>query len=268
MTPVRIGINGFGRIGRKIFRLAAEKPHLFQILGINDLSTPEQILHLLKYDSAHGPFQHEVQLDNHNKQLILKSAASSSHPTPIQIQLFAEKDPSTLPWSQIGVQIVHECTGIFTTREKAALHFKGGAQKVILSAPSKDADITLCLGVNANAYEPSQHHVISNASCTTNCLAPVVKVLDDRFGVIRGTMLTIHSYTHDQQLLDLSHSDLRRARAAALSQIPTTTGAAQAVGLVIPHLKGKLNGLAVRVPTPNVSLVDFTGELKSKTTIT
>ena len=183
-----------------------------------------------------------------------------------KIQLSAEKDPSALPWGRLGASFVHECTGVFTDREKAALHLKAGAKKVIISAPSKDPDITLCLGVNEDKYNPQEHTVVSNASCTTNCLAPVVKVLDDSFGVIRGTMLTIHSYTNDQQLLDLAHKDPRRARAAALSQIPTSTGAAKAVGQVIPHLKGKLDGLSIRVPTPNVSVVDFTGELKKSVT--
>jgi glyceraldehyde 3-phosphate dehydrogenase len=183
-----------------------------------------------------------------------------------KIQLHAEKDPSALPWAKLGASVVHECTGIFTDREKAAMHLKGGAKRVIISAPSKDADTTLCMGVNEQSYDPAKHVVVSNASCTTNCLAPLVKVLDDAFGVVRGTMLTVHSYTNDQQLLDLPHKDMRRARAAALSQIPTTTGAAKAVGLVMPHLKGKLDGLSVRVPTPNVSMVDFTGELKKPTT--
>lgn len=251
---IKIGINGFGRIGRKIARLALEKDNV-EIVGINDLSKPEQMVHLLKYDSVHGPLKEEVRLDGNTLRVGRKS-----------IQLTAEKDPTALPWGQLGASFVHECTGVFTDREKAALHLKSGAKKVIISAPSKDPDITICMGVNQEQYDPGKHTVVSNASCTTNCLAPLVKVLDDAFGIVRGTMLTVHSYTNDQQLLDLTHKDLRRARAAAVSQIPTTTGAAKAVTLVMPHLKGKLDGLAVRVPTPNVSLVDFTGELKRAAT--
>jgi glyceraldehyde 3-phosphate dehydrogenase len=251
---MKIAINGFGRIGRKIARLALENDQ-FDIVGINDLSKPEQMVHLLKYDSVHGTLKQDVRLEGNT--LVVGSK---------KIQLSAEKDPTQLPWEKLGATFVHECTGVFTDRDKAALHLKAGAKKVIISAPSKDPDITLCMGVNENNYNASQHHVVSNASCTTNCLAPLAKVLDDSFGVVRGTMLTVHSYTNDQQLLDLNHKDLRRARAAALSQIPTTTGAAKAVGLVIPHLKGKIDGLAIRVPTPNVSLVDFTAELKKSTT--
>lgn len=250
---LQVGINGFGRIGRKIARLAFQNPNI-QIVGINDLTNPETIAHLLKYDSVHGALQEDVRVEGN----VLKVGSRT-------IRLFSEKDPSKLPWGDIGAKVVHECTGIFTDREKAALHLAGGAKRVIVSAPSKDPDATLCMGVNENVYDPSKHVVVSNASCTTNCLAPLVKVLDDSFGVVRGTMMTVHSYTNDQNILDLPHKDLRRARAAAVSIIPTTTGAAKAVGLVLPHLKGKLNGLSMRVPTPNVSLVDFTGELKTKT---
>jgi glyceraldehyde 3-phosphate dehydrogenase len=249
----RIAINGFGRIGRKIARLALERDHI-EIVGINDLSHPEQMAHLFKYDSVHGTLAHDVRLEG-----------TTLHIGSRQIRLTAEKDPSALPWNQLNATFVHECTGVFTDRDKAALHLKAGAQKVVISAPSKDPDLTVCLGVNEHEYDPVRHTIVSNASCTTNCLAPLVKVLDDQFGVVRGTMLTVHSYTNDQQLLDLSHKDPRRARAAALSQIPTTTGAAKAVTLVMPHLKGKLDGLAIRVPTPNVSLVDFTAELKKLT---
>ncbi len=252
--PLKIAINGFGRIGRKIARLALAKDNV-QIVGINDLSKPEQMAHLLKYDSVHGTLKDDVRLDGD----VLCVGRS-------RIKLSAERDPAQLPWKNLGAVFVHECTGVFTEREKAAAHLKAGARKVVISAPSKDPDITLCIGVNENAYDPSKHDIVSNASCTTNCLAPLVKVLDDHFGVVRGTMLTIHSYTNDQQLLDLAHKDPRRARAAALSQIPTTTGAAKAVGLVLPHLKGKIDGLSVRVPTPNVSLIDFTGELQKNTT--
>jgi glyceraldehyde 3-phosphate dehydrogenase len=255
--PIKIGINGFGRIGRKIVRLALSPENAgrnFQIVGINDLSTPEQIAHLFKYDSVHGTFKGDVKVENG----FLLAAGQ-------KIRLTAEKNPENLKWSEVGADFVHECTGIFTDKEKAALHLKAGAKRVIISAPSKDADQTICLGVNEKTFDASKHTIVSNASCTTNCLAPMVKVIDENFGVIRGTMLTVHSYTNDQNILDLPHKDLRRARAAALSMIPTTTGAAKAVGLVLPHLKGKLDGLAIRVPTPNVSLVDFTAELRTKT---
>ncbi|MBL7714177.1 MAG: type I glyceraldehyde-3-phosphate dehydrogenase [Bdellovibrionales bacterium] len=252
-NTLQVGINGFGRIGRKIARLAFQNPNI-QIVGINDLSNPETIAHLLKYDSVHGILEEDVRVEGN----VLKVGSKT-------IRLFSEKDPSKLPWGDVGAQFVHECTGIFTDREKAAMHLSGGAKRVIISAPSKNPDATLCMGVNENTYDPSKHVVVSNASCTTNCLAPLVKILDDNFGVVRGTMMTVHSYTNDQNILDLPHKDLRRARAAAVSLIPTTTGAAKAVGLVLPHLKGKLNGLSIRVPTPNVSLIDFTGELKNKT---
>ena len=252
--PIKIAINGFGRIGRKIARLSLEREDI-EVVGINDLSKPEQMAHLLKYDSVHGTLKEEVRVEGNVLRV-------GKH----KIQLSAEKDPTSLPWGHLGATIVHECTGVFTDREKAALHLKGGAKKVIVSAPSKDPDVTICMGVNENKYDPAKHTIVSNASCTTNCLAPLVKVLDDSFGVVRGTMLTVHSYTNDQQLLDLAHKDPRRSRAAALSQIPTTTGAAKAVTLVMPHLKGKLDGLAIRVPTPNVSMVDFTGELKKSVT--
>jgi glyceraldehyde 3-phosphate dehydrogenase len=254
MAQIKVAINGFGRIGRKIARLALMNDNI-DIVGVNDLSKPEQMAHLFKYDSVHGTYPEEVRLDG-------STLLVGKH----RIQLSAEKDPTQLPWGKLGAQFVHECTGIFTEKEKASMHLKAGAKRVIVSAPSKDPDATICMGVNENAYDPSKHVVVSNASCTTNCLAPLVKVLDDHFGVVRGTMLTVHSYTNDQQLLDLPHKDPRRARAAALSQIPTTTGAAKAVGLVLPHLKGKLDGLSIRVPTPNVSIVDFTGELKKNTT--
>jgi glyceraldehyde 3-phosphate dehydrogenase len=251
---IKVAINGFGRIGRKVMREALSNQQI-QIVAINDLTSPQAIAHLFKYDSVHGKAPHEVTLAEN----VLKCGTQNA-------KLFAEKDPTKLPWKSMGVDIVLECTGIFTDRDKAALHLAGGAKKVIISAPSKDADITICMGINQSSYQPSSHHVISNASCTTNCLAPVVKVLDDAFGVVRGLMLTVHSYTNDQNILDLPHKDLRRARAAAVSQIPTTTGAAKAIGLVLPHLKGKLDGYAVRVPTPNVSLVDLSVELSKPTT--
>jgi glyceraldehyde 3-phosphate dehydrogenase len=252
--PIKIGINGFGRIGRKVARLALAHDNI-EIVGINDLSAPATMAHLFKYDSVHGTLHEDVTLDG-NTMIVGKK----------RIKLSAERDPSVLPWAALGADFVHECTGIFTDKEKASLHLKAGAKRVIVSAPSKDPDATLCMGVNHETYDPSKHIVVSNASCTTNCLAPLVKVLDDTFGVVKGTMLTVHSYTNDQNILDLPHKDLRRARAAALSMIPTTTGAAKAIGLVLPHLKGKVDGLSIRVPTPNVSLVDFTGELKKSAT--
>ena len=226
-----------------------------EIVGINYLSKPETMAHLFKYDSVHGTLNEDVRVEGN-------TLVVGRH----KIRMTAEKDPTALGWGAVGADFVHECTGIFTDKEKALLHLKAGAKKIVISAPSKDPDITLCMGVNEGSYDPAKHTVVSNASCTTNCLAPLVKVLDDSFGIVRGTMLTVHSYTNDQQILDLPHKDLRRARAAALSQIPTTTGAAKAVGLVLPHLKGKIDGLAIRVPTPNVSLVDFTGELKKSAT--
>jgi glyceraldehyde 3-phosphate dehydrogenase len=251
---IKVGINGFGRIGRKIARLALERDDI-EIVSINDLSRPEQMAYLFKYDSVHGTLKQEVRLEG-----------TVLHVGNRKIHLSAEKDPTALAWDQLGATFVHECTGIFTDHEKASLHIKGGAKKVVISAPSKDPDITLCLGVNEDQYDHAKHSIVSNASCTTNCLAPLAKVLDDHFKILRGTMLTVHSYTNDQQLLDLAHKDPRRARAAALSQIPTTTGAAKAVGLVMPHLKGKIDGLSIRVPTPNVSLVDFTGVLEKSVT--
>jgi glyceraldehyde 3-phosphate dehydrogenase len=252
--PIKIGINGFGRIGRKVARLALANDNI-EIVGVNDLTTPATLAHLFKYDSVHGTLHEDVSLDG-NVMIVGRR----------RIKLTAEKDPSVLPWTALGADFVHECTGIFTDKDKASLHLKAGAKRVIVSAPSKDPDATLCMGVNHESYDPAKHVIVSNASCTTNCLAPLVKVLDDTFGVVKGTMLTVHSYTNDQNILDLPHKDLRRARAAALSMIPTTTGAAKAVGLVLPHLKGKIDGLAIRVPTPNVSLVDFTGELKKSAT--
>lgn len=253
-NPIQVGINGFGRIGRKVVRLALQNDNV-EITGINDLGSIDTLAHLLKYDSVHGTIKEEVRVEG-------TTLVVGRH----KIKCSAEKDPTKIQWGAWGAQIVHECTGVFTDKEKAALHLGGGAKKVLISAPSKDADITICMGVNDTAYDASKHTVISNASCTTNCLAPLVKVLDDNFGVIRGTMMTVHSYTNDQRILDLPHKDLRRARAAALSMIPTSTGAAKAVGLVLPHLKGKLDGLSIRVPTPNVSVVDFTGEIKKTTT--
>ncbi|MGD0153720.1 MAG: type I glyceraldehyde-3-phosphate dehydrogenase [Thermacetogeniaceae bacterium] len=246
---VKIGLNGFGRIGRLILRKALENPEI-DVVAINDLTDAATNAHLFKYDSVHGIFKGTVQVSDGAIVINGKS-----------VKVFAEKDPSNLPWSELGVQIAIEGTGKFTEAEKAATHLKAGAKKVIITAPAKNEDITIVMGVNEQRYNPAKDKIISNASCTTNCLAPVIKVLHENFGVKRGLMTTIHSYTNDQRVLDLAHQDLRRARAAALSMIPTTTGAAKAVALVLPELKGKLTGISIRVPTPNVSLVDFTAEL-------
>ncbi len=248
-----IGINGCGRIGRKVLRLAMKRPDI-KVAAINDTGDLKTLAHLIKYDSVHGTYDLDVHVEGRN--LIINGQT---------ITVFSDRDPSKLPWKEAGVELVHECTGIFTDKAGASLHLQGGAKRVLISAPSKDADITVCYGVNHTSYDPSKHTFISNASCTTNCLAPAAKVLDDAFGIIKGTMMTVHSYTNDQRILDLQHSDLRRARAAALSMIPTSTGAAKAVGLVLPHLKGKLDGLSIRVPTPNVSVVDFTAIVNKAT---
>jgi len=245
----RVGINGFGRIGRNVYRAAMAEPGL-EFVAVNDITDAKTLAHLLKHDSMHGPLAEKVTVGENQLTVGGKT-----------LRVLAERDPLKLPWKDLGVDVVLECSGIFTDRDAAAKHLTAGAKKVIVSAPSKGADVTICYKVNDQAYDPAKHHVISNASCTTNCLAPVVKVLQDTFGVKRGLMTTVHSYTNDQRILDLPHSDLRRARAAALSMIPTSTGAARAIGLVIPELKGKLDGMAVRVPTPNVSLVDLTAEL-------
>ncbi len=251
---VRVGINGFGRIGRCILR-AGYRNELIDFVAINDIADAKTLAHLLKYDSVHGTFEAEV-----------KALEDCIDVQGKKIQVLQEKDPEKLPWRRLEVDIVLECSGLFTSKEKAEKHLKAGAKKVIISAPADDADVTICMGINNSTYEPSRHHVISNASCTTNCLAPVAKVLHENFGIVRGIMTTVHSYTNDQRILDLPHRDLRRARAAALSMIPTTTGAAKAVGLVLPELKGKLDGISVRVPTPNVSLVDLTAELSRSVT--
>lgn len=253
-TPIKIGINGFGRIGRKVFRLALSNDNV-EVAGINDLGSLDTLAHLLQYDSVHGKLDAEIRTDGNS--LLVNGKKT---------RVTTEKDPAQIPWKDSGAQVIHECTGIFTAREKAALHLQSGsAKKVVISAPGKEVDLTVCIGVNENVYDPSKHHVISNASCTTNCLAPLAKVIDQKFGIECGTMTTVHSYTNDQKILDLPHKDIRRARAAALSMIPTSTGAAKAVGLVLPHLQGKLDGLAIRVPTPNVSLVDLTCTVKTPT---
>ncbi|MBY0450531.1 MAG: type I glyceraldehyde-3-phosphate dehydrogenase [Cyanobacteria bacterium] len=244
----KIGINGFGRIGRMTLRAALLNPAIsFDVVGINDLTSPEELAYLFKYDSVMRTFPGEVYADG--SALVINGK---------KIQVFAEKDPAALPWKQLGVDVVIESTGLFTDADKARKHIEAGAKKVIISAPAKGEDITLAIGINADEYQPDKHHIISNASCTTNCLAPVAKVLQEQFGIEAGLMTTVHSYTGDQRLLDAPHKDFRRARAAAINMIPTSTGAAKAIGLVLPVLKGKLHGFAVRVPTPNVSMVDLT----------
>jgi len=252
---VKIGINGFGRIGRLVFRAGEKRPEM-EIVAINDLMDAKTNAHLLKYDSIHGTYEGGVKAGDGYIE------AGGRH-----VKVFAEKDPTKLPWGDLGVDIVIESTGVFRSKEKASAHLAGGAKKVIITAPGKNEDITIVMGVNEKKYDPANHHIISNASCTTNCLAPVAKVLMDSFGIRRGLMTTVHSYTNDQRILDLAHSDLRRARAAGMSMIPTTTGAASAVALVLPELKGKLNGFAMRVPTPNVSVVDFVADLEKKATV-
>ncbi len=246
---VKVGINGFGRIGRNVFRAALNNPDV-EVVAVNDLTDVKVLAHLLKYDTTHGVLDASVEVGDN--AIIVNGKA---------IKVFAEKDPAQLPWGQNGVEIVIESTGRFTERDKAAAHLQGGAKKVIISAPASNEDITIVMGVNEEKYDPANHTVISNASCTTNCLAPFAKVLDEKFGIVKGMMTTVHSYTNDQQVLDLPHKDLRRARAAAENIIPTTTGAAKAVSLVLPQLKGKLNGMSMRVPTPNVSVTDLVAEL-------
>jgi len=245
----KIGINGFGRIGRNVFRAAADRRDI-EIVAVNDLTDAKTLAHLLQFDSVHGRFNGTVEAKDN--ALIVNGR---------EIKVLAERDPAQLPWGKLGIDIVVESTGRFTDAEKAKAHLQGGAKKVIISAPAKGEDITIVMGVNEQKYDPAKPLNIPNASCTTNCLAPLVKVLHEKFGVVRGLMTTVHSYTNDQQILDLPHSDLRRARAAGLSIIPTTTGAAKAVTLVLPELKGKLNGFSMRVPTPNVSVVDFVADL-------
>ncbi|MBI4166594.1 MAG: type I glyceraldehyde-3-phosphate dehydrogenase [Acidobacteria bacterium] len=242
---VKVGINGFGRIGRNILRASAGDPSI-EILAVNDITDPKTLAHLLKYDSVLGIFPANV---GHGDDHITVDGK--------KIKVFKVKDPDGLDWASLGVQLVVESTGLFTKAEDAKKHLKGTVKKVIISAPAKNEDVTIVLGVNDAAYDPAKHHIISNASCTTNCLAPVAKVIHENFKILKGSMTTIHSYTNDQRILDLPHKDLRRARAAAVSIIPTTTGAAKALGLVLPELKGKLDGFSMRVPTPNVSLVDL-----------
>jgi len=257
---VRVGINGFGRIGRSVFKaLYGEYGDEIEIVAANDLGDVDTMAHLLKYDSVYGPFfggeieiarsEHGITLDGH------------------ELRILAERDPAKLPWGDLGVDIVIESTGFFTDAEKAKAHLAGGAKKVIITAPAKGEDITICMGVNEDRYDPTRHSIISNASCTTNCLAPVAKIILEKFGVVKGLVTTVHSYTGDQNIVDGPHKDLRRARAAAINIIPTTTGAARAVALVIPELKGKFDGFALRVPTPTVSIIDFVAQVERPTTV-
>jgi len=253
MSKLRVGINGFGRIGRVLFRAGFEK---FDVVGINSLDSIEGNAHLLKYDSAHGVFNGEVALEGQDLRVNGK-----------KIHVTKTRNPAEIPWKEWGVDLVLECTGAFKDKAEFTQHLSGGAKRVLVSGPAeKGADLTLVYGINHESYDPSKHQVVSNASCTTNCLAPLAKVLNDRFGIEHGTMMTVHSYTNDQKILDAPHKDLRRARAAAVSMIPTTTGAAKNVGLVLPELKGRIDGFSVRVPTPNVSLVDFTFTAKTDLT--
>ena len=255
---IRVGINGFGRIGRNVLRAALRDSRAadeLSFVAVNDITSAETLAHLLKYDSVLGNLEEEVAVDGDGLRVGDRRFA-----------VLSERDPANLPWGDLGVDIVVESTGFFTKRDDAARHLAAGARKVIISAPAKGPDLTVVLGVNDDRYDPSRHHIISNASCTTNCLAPVAKVLHEQFGLRRGWMTTVHSYTNDQKLLDLPHKDLRRARAAGVSMIPTTTGAAVAVGEVLPELKGKLDGIAMRVPTPNVSVVDLVAQVERSAT--
>src|SRR5690349_8973939 len=251
---IKVGINGFGRIGRNVLRASLKDPNL-EFVAVNDLTEPKTLAHLLKYDSVLGNLPNQVTASGDSIQVDGKS-----------IKVFKEKDPAALPWDSVGAQVVLESTGRFTNAEEAKKHMRGPVKKVIISAPAKNEDVTLVLGVNEQVYDPAKHHIISNASCTTNCLAPVAKVINDEFKIVSGTMTTIHSYTNDQVILDFPHKDLRRARAAAVSMIPTSTGAAKALKLVIPEMAGKLDGFAMRVPTPNVSVVDLVVFVEKKTT--
>jgi len=251
---IKVGINGFGRIGRNVLRASLNDPNL-EFVAVNDLTDPKTLAHLLKYDSVLGNLKNKVSASGDSIQVDGKT-----------IRVFKEKDPAALPWESVGAQVVIESTGRFTDANEAKKHLRGPVKKVIISAPAKNEDFTVVLGVNQDKYDPAKHHIISNASCTTNCLAPIVKVINDNFKIVSGTMTTIHSYTNDQVILDFPHKDLRRARAAALSMIPTTTGAAKALKLVIPEMAGKLDGFAIRVPTPNVSVVDLVAQVEKKAT--
>jgi glyceraldehyde 3-phosphate dehydrogenase len=253
---IRVGINGFGRIGRQVVRAAKEQGADLDFIAVNDLTDTRTLAHLFKYDSVHRTYEGDVSAKE--KSIVIDGD---------EIAVLSEKDPAKLPWKDLGVDIVLESTGRFTNADQARAHIAGGARKVVISAPAKGEDITLCMGVNHEKYDAAKHHIISNASCTTNCLVPMVKVVRDRFGFRHGSMTTVHSYTNDQQILDLPHKDLRRARAAAISMIPTTTGAAKATSLVIPEVKGKIDGISIRVPTPDVSFVDLIVEVERPTTI-
>ena len=257
--PVKVAINGFGRIGRNVLKCVlkdSECASLFEVVAVNDLTDPKTLAHLFKYDSVQGINSDEIEATEHGFGINGKI-----------IRILAERDPAALPWKELGVNLVVESTGLFTKRSAAEKHLKAGAKKVLISAPATDPDVTLVLGVNDTTYDAESDRIISNASCTTNCLAPITKVLHENLGIKRGVMTTIHSFTNDQQILDLPHKDLRRARAASVSMIPTTTGAAKAVTLVMPELKGKLDGMAIRVPTPNVSVVDFVADVNTDTTV-
>ncbi len=256
MANLRVGINGFGRIGRNFFRASLTRQSNFDIVAANDLGDPTTMAHLLRFDSTLGPFPGDVSVES-----------GVLHAGGKQITLLVEKDPAAMPWRDLGVDVVLESTGFFTDRAGAQKHLDAGAKKVVISAPATDPDLTVCLGVNFDAYDPEQHHIISNASCTTNCLAPLAKVLDDSFGIDNGFMTTIHAYTSDQRLQDMPHSDLRRARAAAINLIPTSTGAAKAIGLVLPELVGRLDGVAVRAPVPTGSLTDLVATLNQEVTV-
>jgi glyceraldehyde 3-phosphate dehydrogenase len=253
---VKIGINGFGRIGRNFYRVAIEQGLDFEFVGVNDLGDARTMAHLLKYDSVHGRFPGDVS--EGGEGLVVDGRP---------LRILAERDPADLPWKELGAQIVIESTGIFTDRERAALHLAAGADKVIISAPAKGEDLTVVLGVNDGDYDPANHHVISNASCTTNCVAPMAKVIDEAFGIQQGFMTTVHAYTNDQSILDMPHKDLRRARAAAVNIIPTSTGAAKATALVLPHLKGKLDGMSLRVPVPDGSVTDLVATVSREVTV-
>ena len=252
---VKVAINGFGRIGRNVLRVASQSSY-FDVVAVNDLTDTATLAHLFKYDSVHGIFSGLVETDGEN--LVVDGKA---------IKVLSQRDPAQLPWKELNVDIVIESTGFFRARDQAALHLAAGAKKVVISAPGKNADLTVCMGINETDYNPEAHSIISNASCTTNCLAPVAKVLLENFGIVRGMMTTVHSYTNDQKILDLPHSDLRRARAAGINMIPTTTGATSAAALVLPQLKDKLAGMAIRVPTPNVSLIDLVVETEKPTSV-
>ncbi|HAI52190.1 MAG: type I glyceraldehyde-3-phosphate dehydrogenase [Limnochordia bacterium] len=251
---MKVGINGFGRIGRLVLRGALDDPN-FDVVAINDLTDAKTLAHLLKYDTNHGTLKADVSVDGDN--IVVNGK---------KIKVFAERDPKNIPWGELGVEYVVESTGVFRKRDQAQWHIDAGAKKVIITAPAKEEDITIVMGVNEDLYDPEKHHVISNASCTTNCLAPVAKVIHDAFGIKKGLMTTVHAYTNDQRILDLPHKDLRRARAAAMNIVPTTTGAAAAVGLVLPELKGKLDGFAMRVPVSTVSVVDLVVETEKPVT--